>query len=263
MIEFYRIQAYMLRQMYEIRASLDRKAEIFLFPVIDILTFGLLSAYISRLDVRTGIAAAILGAIILWTLVYNIQRDISFSLLDDAWSRNLYNLFSTPLRLSEMILGTLIISVLKALVTIAIILALAMSLFHFNLFSLGWVIVFYLFNIFIFSWAFGYFTASLIFRFGIKAQAVAWSLILVIYPISGVFYPLSTLPKVLAKLAGILPVSHIFEGLRSIIIFGQFPGAGDLLTIVILNAVYFTLGLWLFSRGFRSAKDRGWFIHPS
>ena len=69
MIKFHRIGAYILRHLYEIRASLDRKADIFLFPVIDILTFGLLTVYIDKLEQRPGIALAILGAVIFWTLV--------------------------------------------------------------------------------------------------------------------------------------------------------------------------------------------------
>ena len=263
MIKFHRIGAYILRHLYEIRASLDRKADIFLFPVIDILTFGLLTVYIDKLEQRPGIALAILGAVIFWTLVYNIQRDISFSILEDAWSRNLYNLFSTPLRLVEMILGTLAISLAKACVTIIITLGLAWGLFQFNLFQFGWVMAFYILNIFIFSWAFGFITASLIFRFGSKAQAVAWSLILVIYPISGVFYPLSTLPKTLADFASILPIAHIFEGLRGIIIDARSPSTGDLLIILALSLLYFSLGLFLYSRAFRGAKERGWFIHPT
>jgi ABC-2 type transport system permease protein len=263
MIEFHRIRAYMLRHLYEIRASLDRKADIFFFPVIDILTFGFLTVYINKLNVQAGVAGAILGAIILWTMIYNIQRDMSFSVLDDAWSRNLYNLYSTPLRLAEIILGSLFISVIKACVIIAIILAIAWGVFHFSIFQVGTVIFFYIFNIFLFSWAFGYFTASLIFRFGTKAQAVAWSLILIIYPISGVFYPLSTLPPFLARIAEFLPISHIFEGLRAIIVFGRPSSPADLVTIFLLNVVYLCVGLWLFVRGFRNAKARGWFIHPT
>ncbi|MDP3741652.1 MAG: ABC transporter permease [bacterium] len=118
-------------------------------------------------------------------------------------------------------------------------------------------------NIFVFGWGFGCLTAYLIFRFGTKVQIFAWSLIALLFPISGVFYPISTLPDFLALVARFVPVSYIFEGLRSIVITGQAPDPGDFSKIILLNLVYLTLGIWLFVRGFKSAKARGWFIHPS
>jgi ABC-2 type transport system permease protein len=261
-MKWHRIKAFILRHFYEIASSIDRKVDIVFWPTVDLLTFGLLTVYIDRLDVQEGVAPAILAGLIFWTLVYNIQRDISVSLLEDAWSRNLYNLFSTPLKIGEMIVGTLLLSVAKALVTIALVMLLALGLFAFNLLQFGPLLVFYILNVFAFGWAFGYITSFLIFRFGTRVQTVAWSLIALLYPISGVFYPLSTLPDVLEKFARLFPISFIFEDLRSIIISGRSSG-GSYLIILGLNAVYLSIGIWLFVRGYRHAKNRGWFIHPS
>lgn len=261
MISPHRVRAYMLRHIYEIAATFDRKLDIIFWPTIDLLIFGFLTVYIQKLNVAANFAGAIVGGLILWTLVYNIQRDISVSLLEDAWSRNLYNLFSTPLTVAEMLTGTLALSFLKALITILFITSLAAGLFGFNLFTVGPIIAFYILNIFIFGWAFGCLTASLIFRFGTKVQIFAWSLIAVIYPISGVFYPLETLPPLLASLAKFLPISYIFEGLRTIIITGQGPSGGNLWGIFLSNLGYLFIGIVVFVLGFRSAKNRGWFIH--
>ena len=257
-----RVRAFLLRHIYEIWGSIDRKADIFLFPVIDILVFGLLTTYIEKFQLKSGIAGAIMGGIILWTLVYNITRDISFTLLEDAWNRNLYNMFSSPLQLSEVVAGTLIISVLKALAAIGVMLALAYGLFGFNLFQAGLFAAFYILNIFMFGWAFGFFTSSLILRFGTKVQAVSWSLILLIYPISGVFYPLSVLPPFLATVARFFSLSYIFEGLREILVNGTMPSGPDVILILVLNAVYLVFGVFMFVTGFRNAKNRGWFINP-
>lgn len=263
MIKFHRIQGFLLRHMYEIMATIDRKVDIVFWPTIDLLTFGLLTVYIDKLNVEAGVAGAILGGLIMWTLVYNIQRDIGVSLLEDAWSRNLYNLFSSPLSIFEVIIGTLILSFLKALITISFLLFLSWSVFKFNLFDFGLPIVFFILNIFIFGWAFGYFTSSLILRWGTKVQTLAWSLIAVLYPISGVFYPLETLPSWLASIAKLFPVSYIFESLRGIILKGILPEGSVLATIALLNIFYLILGIFLFILGFKNAKKRGWFIHPS
>lgn len=263
MIRSHRIKAFLLRHLYEIRATLDRKADIFFWPVIDLLAFGLLAVYINRFDVNPGITGVIIGGLIFWSLVYNIQRDITVSILEEAWSRNLYNLLSTPLQVSEIILGTLILSGFKAIISAVVILVLAASLFGFNLLALGGVMAFYIISIFVFGWAFGYLTSALIFRFGLRLQILAWSLIAVIYPISGVFYPLSVLPEWLASIARAFPISHVFEGLRAIILTGQYPSAEQILIITILDLVYLIVGIWLFVLGFRNAKARGWFIHPA
>ncbi len=262
-IKLHRIKAFLIRHWYEVVATIDRKIDMFFWPTIDLLGYGLLTVYINKLNAYTGLAASIIGGLILWSLIYSIQRDITVSLLEDAWSRNLYNLFSSPLTPEEVVLGTMILSTIKAIVTITLLIFLASNLFDFNVLSYGPAIIFLIFNVFIFGWAFGYITSSLILRFGIKVQILAWSLIAILYPMSGVFYPLSTLPPFLARIAEIFPVSHIFEALRKIILEGKNPDTATILTILILNLAYLIFGIYLFLQGFKNAKKRGWFIHPS
>lgn len=262
-IKLHRIIAFLLRHWYEVVATVDRKIDIFFWPTIDLLGYGLLTVYINKFNSYTGLASSIIGALILWSLIYNIQRDITISILEDAWSKNLYNLFSSPLTTGEVVIGTLILSVLKAIITMTLLVLLAANLFGFNLITYGKPMVFLIFNIFVFGWAFGYITSSFILRFGRKVQILAWSLIAALYPISGVFYPLSTLPPYLASIAKIFPVSHIFEALRAIILDGKNPDTGAMLTILGMNLVYLVFGIYLFLKGFKSAKKRGWFIHPS
>ncbi len=262
-ITVHRIKGFLYRHWCEVLATIDRKVDIIFWPTIDLLAFGLLTVYINKLNVQAGLASAILGGLILWTLVYNIQRDITVSLLEDAWSKNLYNLFSSPLSIWEVIIGTLILSLTKALITISFLLFLAWSLFGFNLLHFGFPIVFYILNIFVFGWAFGYITSSLIFRFGARLQILAWSLIAILYPISGVFYPLNTLPIFLVKIARLFPVSYIFEGLRTLILTGSLPEVSTMILIVAINLTYLAVGIFLFISGYKHAKSRGWFIHPS
>lgn len=262
-IKLHRINAFLLRHWYEVVATIDRKIDIFFWPTVDLLGYGLLTVYINKLNSYAGLAASLIGGLILWSLIYSIQRDITVSLLEDAWSRNLYNLFSSPLTPLEVVLGTLILSVLKATITITLLIFLAANLFGFNLLAYGTSMLFLIFNVFIFGWAFGYITSSLILRFGTKVQILAWSLIALLYPISGVFYPLNVLPPFLANIAKIFPASHIFEALRAIILEGKNPDTGAMLAILGLNLVYLALGIYLFLQGFKNAKKRGWFIHPS
>ncbi|MBI4050359.1 MAG: ABC transporter permease [Candidatus Doudnabacteria bacterium] len=263
MIKMHRVWGYMLRHLYEIAATYDRKFDIVFWPTIDLFIFGFLSVYVQQTNSRAGIAGAIVGALILWDLAFNIQRDITITLLEDAWSRNLYNMYSTPLKISEIILGTLLLATFKAFITVALITFLAWQIFGFSFASVGFDFIFYLLNIFIFGWAFGCMTASLIFRFGMKLQIFTWSLLAAIYPISGVYYPVSILPGWAEVLSRFLPLSYVFEGLRGILIFGQPQEGASQAVILGLNFIYLGIGIMFFYLGFRNAKNRGWFIHPT
>lgn len=263
-MKWYRIKGYIYRHWLEFKASIDRKIEIFFFPVVDVLVFGFLSSYVAGTDsARTGLAAAILAGIVFWTLLYNIQREIPFNLLDDVWSRNIFNLYSTPLRLSEIVAGTLLLSVIKAIITTSIIVLLTTVLFDLRLYTLGLTLAFYMSQLFIFGWAFGFFTSGIILRYGTRAQAMAWSMILVLYPVSGALYPLSVLPEPIAIIARIVPVSYIFEGVRNFFQSGQTLSLQPALIMLGLNAVYFVCAVAFYLKGYKKAKARGWFVHPT
>lgn len=262
-MKWYRINGYIYRHWLEFKASIDRKIEIFFFPVVDILVFGFLSSYVAQGQGRSGLAAAILAGIVFWTLLYNIQREIPFNLLDDVWSRNIFNLYSTPLRLSEIIAGTLLLSVVKATITTSVIVILTSLLFHLKLLSLGLSLAFYMSQLFIFGWAFGFFTTGIILRFGTRAQAMAWSMILVLYPFSGALYPVSILPQPVAFIAHLIPVSYIFEGVRDFFQTGQGLTLNHALIMVGLNIVYMVLAIIFYLSGYKKAKARGWFVHPT
>lgn len=263
MPKLHRILAYMYRHWLELKASIDRKADVFFFPVIDILVFGYLSIYISSSRQGGGVGATILGGIIFWTLLYNIQRDVPFSLLDDAWSRNMFNFYSSPIKLSEIILGTLALSVIKAIVSTIIIVVLASQLFHFNLVDLGPTLAFYVLCIFIFGWAFGFLTSGIVLRYGTKTQAVAWSLILLIYPFSGALYPLSILPPWMSFIAKFLPISYIFEGVREFFLNGKGLAFESMWPILGLCLLYLAAALAYYVKGHYLARIRGWYVNPT
>ena len=262
-IKLHRIGAFLLRHWYEVVATIYRKIDIIFWPTIDLLGYGLLTIYIKKLNSYAGLAATIIGGLILWSLIYSIQRDITVSLLEDAWSRNLYNLFSSPLTKEEVVVGSLILSTIKAALTMILLLFLAGSLFGFNLLVYGPAMAFLVFNVFIFGWAFGFITSSFILRFGTKVQIMAWSLIAILYPLSGIYYPLSILPPFWAGIGKLFPVSYIFESLRNLILHGTIPDTSAMLAILSLNLLYLCFGIFLFMKGFKHAKSRGWFIHPS
>jgi ABC-2 type transport system permease protein len=93
-------------------------------------------------------------------------------------------------------------------------------------------------------------------RLGLGAESLAWALIFLIQPLSGVYYPIATLPAWLHPISWCLPPAPIFEGMRALLFDGIFRT--DLLALaVLLNLAWMALAALVFLLLFRSARNRG------
>jgi ABC-2 type transport system permease protein len=75
-------------------------------------------------------------------------------------------------------------------------------------------------------------------------------------PLACVYYPVSVLPEWLQWVALALPPTHVFEGLRELVLNKSFDG-GAMLKALALNAIYFTLAAAAFGLLLRSARASG------
>ena len=103
-----RITAVMLRQMYLYKRTLHRWLEAVYWPVLDITLWGLLSRYITKTDPTSRIGFGLLGALISWDILFRAQQSVSVGFLEDMWSRNVLNVWSTPIRAWEYVGGTVL-----------------------------------------------------------------------------------------------------------------------------------------------------------
>ncbi len=92
------------------------------------------------------------------------------------------------------------------------------------------------------SWSLGLIAAGVILRYGLGAEELAWSLAFLLLPLCCVYYPVSVLPDWLQPVALALPPTHVFEGMRSILLHGMFD-ATELWWALGLNAVYLIVRL--------------------
>ncbi len=75
-------------------------------------------------------------------------------------------------------------------------------------------------------------------------------------PISGIYYPIATLPEWLQPVAWALPSAHVFEGMRAVLADGVFRT--DLFMAAVgLNIVYMAVCVSIFLAMFRVARIRG------
>ena len=219
-----RIFAVIIRHLYNLKHTLDRLIDCFYWPAMDILLWGLTSVYFQT----TGgsmpqIVLMILSGLVLWMVVSRSQYETTLNLLEELWSSNLVNLFSTPLTVFEWMVAVVILGFIKTIITLVFAAALIGLLYQVNILgALGWLLLPFMGLLFMFGWASGFIVAGLLVRFGMRIQALSWTLIYLVAPFSAVFYPVNSLPVWAQNIAVWLPTSYIFEGMRAIL----FGGAG-------------------------------------
>jgi len=97
---------------------------------------------------------------------------------------------------------------------------------------------------------------SLILRHGAGAEALAWSVLFGLTPFAAVFYPVSVLPRAVQPIAWAIPASHVFEGMRGVLLNGVVRW-DHLAAAFALNAVWLLAAALLFARQFHQARVRG------
>jgi ABC-2 type transport system permease protein len=253
----YRIKAVILRHAYEVRHNGNHIANMIYWPVVNVVLWGFFTIYLRRGDnLRPGIVSCLLGAVILWGLFNAFQRDMAVGFLDELWSRNLVNLFASPLSISEYLTGLIAINLIKATIGMLAEALIAWIFYHYDIFPMLPVFVPFILNLALFALAVGIAVTGLILRYTTKFQTMAWSVAGLLMPLSCVFYPLKSLPGFLRPVAWILPTTHSFEGMRQAIERGGFSSSHFQLGLE-LNLVYFILAALFFRRMFESARSRG------
>ena len=252
-----RIYAMLCRYTYLQRRSLPRTLNMFFWPVMELLVWGYVTLYLQRAAASiANVIVFLIGAMIFWDLLYRSQQAVSLGVMEEVWTRNLINTLITPLRLWEWMVATFLYGLLKGVIVTVLLATLAVWLYHFELWRLGWWLGLFAFEVLIFGWAVGLMTAGLLFRYGYAAEALIWGIPFLIQPFSAVFYPLSVLPSWARAIAHALPSTYVFEGMRSVI--QQHTLDWRLLGISTgLNMIYLTVGAVIFRALFVSARATG------
>lgn len=176
--------------------------------------------------------------------------------LEEMYSRNLGHLFVSPLRPFELISALLTISLIRTLVGVGAAALLAIPFYGYSIFELGLPLLAFFANLAVMGWSIGLIVASLVLRYGLGAESLAWALIFAVQPISGIYYPITVLPEWLQPIAFCLPSSHVFEGMRALLLEHQFRM--DLMqNALLLNLFYFIAGVASFLRVVHIARQRG------
>ncbi len=231
-------------------------ADLFYWPLVDILLWGLTSVWILSQQHVENLSLILMTGLIFWQITWRGSIDISTNLLQEFWCRNLVNLFSTPLKISEWCVGVLLLCLCKLLVSIAFGSFVVYLLYSLNVFQVGWLFLPFAFSLLIFGWTIGFLAAGVIIYFGHKMEALAWMIGAVFAPFSAVFYPVSILPSWAQLVSWALPTTYIFEGMRQVLSNASFP-TGYFWMSMLLNLIYLGGSVFLFIFSFDKSRAKG------
>lgn len=256
-MKIHRVYAIVIRHILSIRHNFDRITDVFYWPAIDMFVWGLTSSYLSHGPWKSAnIIITIVSGLVFWTIAWRLPYETAVSLLDDIWNRNLINIFVSPLQFNEWLIAIAVISGIKTLTSFIWSAILAFVLFKVGIFSFGVLIIPNLFLLFFTGWTVGFLITALIFRFGLKVQAFAWTLGAIIMPFSAIYYPVSILPKWAQTIAHFVPTSYVFEGIRFSLKTASVDVWG-LANSLVLNIVYLLISLLLLKVSFNNAIKVG------
>ena len=252
-----RIRAMILRYVYLYRGSWPRILEMAYWPTLQMIMWGFLTIFLaSKSGFFVQAAGVLIAAVLLWDVLFRASLGVSLSFLEEMWSRNLGHLFVSPLRPGEFVAALTLMSAIRVLIGVIPAALLAIWLYAYSIFDMGLPLIAFFANLQVMGWSFGLVVCGLLMRYGLGAESIAWFAIFAVAPFSAIYYPLSVMPDWLQWIAGILPSTHVFEGMRAVLVDETFR-TDLLVNAVALNAAYLTVSVVVFLRFFRSARERG------
>lgn len=256
-MRLHRIYAIILRHIYLFRHSINRFSDAFYWPMMDLLLWGLTITYVKSISQSpNNVVLVVVSGILLWLIVWRGQYEITVNILEELWSKNLINLFVSPLKFSEWVISLVILGIIKASASVLFATVVAFLLYKVGLFVYGWYLIPFFLLLFMTGWWVGFIVAGLILRYGTKVEQFAWSAIYIIAPFSAIYYTLSILPGWAKTISLFIPTSYVFEGAREIVTTGSLD-PNKLLISFVLNLVCLLLSILFLIRSFSKVLKRG------
>jgi ABC-2 type transport system permease protein len=253
----HRIFGIILRYWYATIRSWDRLTDFVYWPIIDLALWGVTGAYIEySSNGQVQVLGPLVCGIILWYSIYRTQGDISISVLEELWNKNLINIFSSPVSLMEQCLALAIFSFAKLVLATSVAATFAFIFYGFNFLTLGLNIVPFMLLLTLFGWTIGIFVSGVLYRYSTKIQSIAWTLVWLFAPFSLVYFPREMLPQWGQYFSLLLPSSYVFEEMRGIL-NGSTVNWTNLQISLSLNIAYLGLAIIYFKRSFAAALQRG------
>jgi len=256
-----KIFALSLRHIYLIKGSFPRILDLIYWPTIQIFLWGFISKFFTLNSTYfENTVGIILSAAILYDFLFRSSISYNMMFLEEIWSRNFTNLFIAPIKISEIIAALTFTAIFRTLIGLVPAALLAIPLFDVSIFKIGTPLILLLTTLYIFGVTLGLLVTSGLIRFGPSFENIAWASLFFLAPLGCIYYPIDILPEWLQTLAKLLPLVHIFEEMRSILIYDVIDNF-RILKAILVSFVYFIVGIIIFYLSYNGAKNRGTLIN--
>ena len=260
-MNFSRMYGLFLRHFFLITQSFPRILDLIYWPVIQITLWGFISNFFATHSTYyNGAVGVILSCAILYDFLFRTSIGFNILFLEEIWSRNFTNLFIAPIKLSEIIAALTLTAIFRTLIGLIPASLLAIPLFGISIFKIGIPLIFLLVTLYIFGVTLGLLVTSGLVRFGPSFENIAWASLFFLAPLGCIYYPLEILPEWLQIISKLLPLVHIFEEMRNILIYDSVNYV-QIFKATLISFVYFVFGVIIFYWSYKGAKDRGTLIN--
>jgi len=256
-----RSSALILRHFYLIRSSFPRIFDLIYWPTVQIILWGFVSKFFTmHSDYFNNVAGVILSAAILYDFLFRSSISYNMLFLEEIWSRNIINLFVSPLKISEIIFALTSSALVRTLIGLVPAAFIAIPLFGISIFELGIPLILLLFSLYLFGITLGLLVTAGLVRFGPSFESVAWASLFFIAPLGCIYYPVEILPTWIQPIALGLPLAHIFEETRNILVY-QTVNLNNIYYAIALNLIYLIVAISIFYKSFSGAKKKGTLVN--
>jgi ABC-2 type transport system permease protein len=260
-MNWYKIYGLSLRHLYLIKGSFPRLLDLIYWPTIQIFLWGFISKFFTlNSEYYSDTVGIILTAAILYDFLFRSSISYNMMFLEEIWSRNFTNLFIAPIKIKEIITALTLTAIIRTLVGLVPAALLAIPLFGVSIFNLGIPLLFLLLALYIFGMALGLLVTSGLIRFGPSFENIAWASLFFLAPLGCIYYPIEILPEWLQLVAKVLPLVHIFEEMRNILM-NNIVSYSEIFKAISISFVYFLLGVIIFYLSYFGARERGTLIN--
>lgn len=188
--------------------------EMIFWPLLSLASLGLFTLFVdSTAYVKMFLFTGAIG----WSTIHFCQHAIGRGFLSEVWHDSMKQTFSSPVTLKNFIIGHWLFGVLGSVIGFLVMSTVALLVFDFNLFSLGFFIPVIILLAILCSFVIGMASLSMVLFFGMRVDFIVWTLTDIVVFLSGVYYSIAVFPPPIQFVSHLFPVVYVFEGMRAVL----------------------------------------------
>lgn len=222
MIDFKRVICITKRYLFSRFFKFEEIIDFSFWPTLDIIIWGGVGLALAKSGQSSvSVSLSVLSAVMMRVFTYcYVNNAFNFAL--EMMSRNIINLFATPLGFNEWFCGAMISGGIIGLLLLLFSALIAWLIFGISIVQNWLGLIVFIIPLLISAWAVSCITIMILMLLGVHAQRLIFVMAWLFIPFSGVYYSLDLMPTWIQMVARYIPMSYIFESLRIFVLEGRF-----------------------------------------